>query len=745
MKRPLSRRLLALGVAIVVVIAGIFIFRESILRFGAAKILGGATGTSVSFGSIALHGGKATIQDVHLVGHGGAKLAYIPRVEVQYNLHDLLPGSKHRFGLRSVVVYRPQITVVHNPDGTYNLPRLPKAGPSNGKGAPLNAKIRVLDGSITVLDRTRVDPSARRLYVGNVNVSADVHTDARTTYTASMAYVEGGASYPIRGTGAIDSAAGFTLHHWTAAHVPLPQLVNYALNNANIRMQAGYLDHLDARYYGSISASGYMRGAQIAMQGVNAPIRNVHGPLDVTSAGLTTPQLTADVAGAPVYVTGGIYDLKAPKFRLTVRAHSDVAKLKTADGCSRKTSDAWNRRSCNAGRGRGAHAAGVDLAQFAGNRLSRHAVARSQRHDCVRRQSGERSALYARLRRLRSVRAGTRGAAEGTERRRGGRHRERHEQRSAVRGIARAGHAVARHAACHGQRSAAHRRPGRPARQRRWQATCRHFQRQQQRRGPRCHPTLAGFERAHRARSSARHDRGPGARRRSRHSPGTSGRIARAEFQSAAAGARKYQRRCFRHAAQECACAARQRRRTRCGLRQHLHREGARAFCRCAGEHRRFIAHRERLVRESRCRRDDLGHESHRARRASARIACGSRIDRRASAGERDDRCAYCAGIRCGQKHRAGAWRPVFWRERARRTGRRPERDNRHARQRHTDLCGARDDRAHRQCRCDRKHACGGGRTCAVRRAFEPGRAARCRSAAAVWIRRRGRNREWIA
>jgi len=317
------------GVAILVLLICAFVLRGPLVRFAAAEGLGAATGTKVSFGTISLHGSHATITGMRMSAHGGEQLAYIPRIEVAYNLRDLLPGTKHRFGLHALTIYHPQITVVHNPDGTYNLPKMPKGGPSNKPAAPMNLTMRVINGSLTVTDRTRVDPAARRLYIGNVNFNAQVHTDARTRYTASMAYVAGNVPYPIHGGGVIDSPSGFTLHHWSAAHVPLTQLVNYALNNANLRMRAGFLDNLDARYYGGgISASAYMRGGEITMQGVSAPIRNVHGAMDVTSAGLTTPRITADVAGAPVYITGGIYDLKAPKFRLSMQAHSEIARLK---------------------------------------------------------------------------------------------------------------------------------------------------------------------------------------------------------------------------------------------------------------------------------------------------------------------------------------------------------------------------------------------------------------------------------
>ncbi len=332
MRSAKRRRLAAAAITLLLLIAALIAFRNPIVRMAAPAIVGMATGTKVSVDQVSLGGTRATLTGIRMSARG-EPLAYVPKAELAYTLRGLLPGSDHRFGLRALTVYQPQITVVRNPDGTYNLPKLPSAGPSNKAAAPINMTLHVVGGSLTVIDKTKIDPSARKLSIEHVNFNADVHTDARTHYLASMAYVDNGISYPIRGNGLID-AAGITLHHWTAAHVPLAQLVNYSLNNANVRMQAGYLDNLDARYYGGISASAYMRGAQVSMQGVSVPIRNVHGPLDVTSAGLTTPRLVADLAGAPVFVTGGIYDLKAPKFRLSVHANSDVARLKKLTSAS---------------------------------------------------------------------------------------------------------------------------------------------------------------------------------------------------------------------------------------------------------------------------------------------------------------------------------------------------------------------------------------------------------------------------
>ncbi|MFN2450046.1 MAG: translocation/assembly module TamB domain-containing protein [Candidatus Baltobacteraceae bacterium] len=323
-KRPVvfGTVLAAVAVAVLVLLS-----QPALSRNLVASILGHATGTAVSLGGMHVNATGATLTDV-LVSAKGERLARIPRIEVRYTLHDLLPGSTHLYGLHAVDVYRPRITVVHKPDGTYNLPALAKGGPSTGGGTPMNVRVRVIDGSMAVLDKTRVDPSARDVEIARLNVNADIHTAARTVYRASMAYVDGRGAYPIRGGGILDAPSGFTLHHWTAAHVPLPQIVNYALNNSTIRMRAGYLDNLDARYYGNLSASASIRGARVTIAGVGAAIENVRGPLDMTSAGLTTSGLIAQIAGAPVSVKGGIYDLKDPQFRLHINARNEIARLK---------------------------------------------------------------------------------------------------------------------------------------------------------------------------------------------------------------------------------------------------------------------------------------------------------------------------------------------------------------------------------------------------------------------------------
>lgn len=330
MRNSISGRVLAATALILLatVAAFGFGFRQALGAWAIPKIIGSATGTSVEFGRMELHGSSATFTAVKVSSHAGQQIAYIPRVHVTYALRDLLPGSVHRFGLQSLVVDHPQISIVHNRDGTYNVPEQNRGPAVSRQAAPLNFTARVIDGTLTMTDYTRKDPGAQHLYLDNVNLVAGVNTAARTRYTASMNYREGPRLYPIHGSGVMNAATAFVLHHWTAARVPLPRLVNYGVNNPDIHMLGGTLENVDLRYFGKVAASAYMRGAKVVMSGVSQPVRDGHGELDVYEGGLTTPGLYARVGPMPVRVTGGIADLSHPQFRMAVNADGDVSQLK---------------------------------------------------------------------------------------------------------------------------------------------------------------------------------------------------------------------------------------------------------------------------------------------------------------------------------------------------------------------------------------------------------------------------------
>ncbi|HEV3154890.1 MAG TPA: translocation/assembly module TamB domain-containing protein [Candidatus Baltobacteraceae bacterium] len=321
------------GVAalILVCIAGLVAaFRGPLSAAIIPKVIGAATGTNVAFSKIQLHATNAEFNGVTVTSRRGQQIAYIPRVYIAYDLHDLLPGSSHHFGLHSLAIYDPQITVVHNPDGTYNLPPEAKKAASKNAASPLNFTARIVNGRVSVTDYTRVDPGSRHLYVDSVNLAASVNTAGVSRYTATLAYREGSRTYPVYGNGTIDVPGGTNVQHWTAARVPLPRIVNYGINNTALHMLGGALTGVNAWYYGKFAASATVTGVKVAMNQLRTPIRNGHGILDVGSDGATTDGFTAELNGLPVAVSGGITDLAHPQLRFLISGHGDISQITKA-------------------------------------------------------------------------------------------------------------------------------------------------------------------------------------------------------------------------------------------------------------------------------------------------------------------------------------------------------------------------------------------------------------------------------
>jgi len=318
------------GVAAVIafiVAAALFAGRSTLAAALIPRIIGAATGTSVTFAQIRLHAAHAEFTGITVTSRRGQQIAFVPRADLVYDLHDLLPGSRHRFGLHALTIYDPQIWIVHNRDGSYNLPAQAKRAASPRAASPLDFTARILNGRVSVVDYTRVHADARHLYLDAVNVDAAVNTAAVTQYTASAAYREGSRRYPIAGNGTIDNRSGLNLQHWAAARVPLPRLVNYGTNNPSLHMLGGALESVDLWYYGKFAGTAAVRGVKVAMAQLRTPLRNGTGSIDVGSDALTTSGFTADLNGIPVHVEGGVTNLAHPQLRFSIFGRGEIARI----------------------------------------------------------------------------------------------------------------------------------------------------------------------------------------------------------------------------------------------------------------------------------------------------------------------------------------------------------------------------------------------------------------------------------
>jgi autotransporter translocation and assembly factor TamB len=296
----------------------------------------------VSFEHSTVAANRAEFDNIAVTSFRGEPIADISRLELAYDLRDLLPGGKRRFGLENVAVDSPRVTVIRHPDGSYNvpLPQLTSAKP--GHEAPLNLHASVRDGSITILNES---PAAlanqRRLYVKDLVADATLSTAARSSYTVTLRYGESaGQLFPILGHGTIDAVNGYADQRWRAPELPIAAAVNFMTNDRTMRLQSGRLENLDARVFAIRSATGAFEAhlaatagltdGRIAVAGLARPIENLHGGIDAYDDGLLTNGLDANLAGIPVRVTGGLYGLRSPRLRVAVRGAGSLAQLRTA-------------------------------------------------------------------------------------------------------------------------------------------------------------------------------------------------------------------------------------------------------------------------------------------------------------------------------------------------------------------------------------------------------------------------------
>jgi hypothetical protein len=179
------------------------------------------------------------------------------RLDVQFSLRDLLPGGRRRFGLRAVDLQRPQLTLIHHADGTYNVALPGGSGPPpRPDNTPLDVRVRVRDGQIALIDRFVVPNQERRESVTAVNVDAILAPTDPSYYRVDGILQDGTRSYPIRGRARFDHRRGFASQHWHAAELPVGPLVNFAMATHAAHIVDGRLRDADARVYGFIADDG---------------------------------------------------------------------------------------------------------------------------------------------------------------------------------------------------------------------------------------------------------------------------------------------------------------------------------------------------------------------------------------------------------------------------------------------------------------------------------------------------------
>lgn len=320
-------------------VLAVVLFRGAIARGLASLILGAATGDRVGIGELDLSPRRIVARDLTLA-RGADPLLSADRVDIRYDVRQLLFGGGRRYGLASVSIDRPHLTLARHADGSFNFAGGAGSGgagtaPSAGSGDPLRFTLAIRAGSIEVDDPYRALPVARRLSLERIALTAEVDSAARTVYRGS-GRVAGDAGQPVAFAGRID-ADGFALHRLRARNVDLPPIVDYFINTPSAALYRGRATAVDVRAYAfpartgatyHLTGSATVTGGAMLVPGLAVAATGMHGRLDAFDGGLVSPGLDARLGASRARLAGGLLGWRTPVFRLGIVSSTDLGSAR---------------------------------------------------------------------------------------------------------------------------------------------------------------------------------------------------------------------------------------------------------------------------------------------------------------------------------------------------------------------------------------------------------------------------------
>ena len=128
------RKRFAIGLLAAAIVVGLVAASRHELLSVAIRAGSALAGYDVRIVQIHIGSDGATLREVR-VERGSEPLLQAQRITIGYSLRDLLPGSRHRFGLTDVEVSGVKLTLTRSRDGSFNIP-LPGASAPSVPSAP---------------------------------------------------------------------------------------------------------------------------------------------------------------------------------------------------------------------------------------------------------------------------------------------------------------------------------------------------------------------------------------------------------------------------------------------------------------------------------------------------------------------------------------------------------------------------------------------------------------------------------
>ena len=322
--------------ALVVVVAGVSIAHNAVGK-SVVGAFARSYGYSVSFGRFNLGLRSADLADVRVRNLAGEPVLAAQRVFLRYSLKDFVTG-KRRFGLENATIEKPYLTLIHHSDGTYNVKPISLPRGPQKEQPPLWMRFKLQGGTVAMIDEFSLAPKSRHEELVGISADADLAPNRRSTYGARLAIAVDGRTYPVSGYAIFDHPQGFESQHWTAADVPVAQLLDFAIPTHQVNIRSGILRDIDFRmfslrdrdgtFHAYVAGQARLEDATVAAAGLREPLRGAHGDLSIEDDSMTIPRLDARLAGVPIVAAGGLYDFADPQLRFGASLAGSLERLR---------------------------------------------------------------------------------------------------------------------------------------------------------------------------------------------------------------------------------------------------------------------------------------------------------------------------------------------------------------------------------------------------------------------------------
>ena len=254
--RSRRRSRLIAATSLLAVVVALMVFHNAIV-VAIIRSIATSAGYNVTFDRLEAGLTATTVLGTNVTNRGGAPVFHADRIDLQYSIRNLLPGSsRRRFGISALDLQRPTVTLIHFADGTYNVTLPASAAPTKPDTTPVDLRLRVRDGSVVLLDRYVVPGHERRERIVGFAADAILSPHAHSFYNVRFDLDDGHTLHPVFGKATFASERGFDAQRWTAANLPIGPLIDFAASSHAMNVVDGDLRNVDGRIYTFVDPDG---------------------------------------------------------------------------------------------------------------------------------------------------------------------------------------------------------------------------------------------------------------------------------------------------------------------------------------------------------------------------------------------------------------------------------------------------------------------------------------------------------